>query len=82
MCPAEVTELSGGKGKKYHHWFVVVVFSIFHLLPLTVQLSFPAASLTPKLPFKLGGALIQLQTLRSLRNVCLFILKPWIVSAY
>lgn len=48
MCPAEVTELLGGTGKKSHHSFLLVVSSIFHLLPLTVQLSFPAAPLTAK----------------------------------
>lgn len=80
--PVEVTELSGGKGKKYHHSFRVVVSSSFHPLPLTEQLSFPAASLTPKHPFELGGTHTRLQTLRSLRNVFLSILKPLIVSSY
>lgn len=51
IYPPEVTELLGGK--KYHHSFLLVVSSSSHLLPLTVQLNFPATPLTPKHSFKL-----------------------------
>lgn len=37
--PVEVTEVSGGKGKKYHYCFLVVVSSIFHLCFVNVFLS-------------------------------------------